>query len=179
MPGPPSVEWTSRGFGSPSIAVTSRMTLLRWPVMPVALGGYEPSCENDASAASAPVRWGAAAAAASPAAVMATPSRKSRLVIPSSAIAHPARQTVAESRSPVLRQSHDGRRGSSRAQTAHTAPAGQRQQAQGLLADRRRAVLGARPRPAGAELPERRDLRPGAREVGDDPVQPGVPEPGL
>src|SRR4051812_2904752 len=155
----------------------SRMTLLRWPTIPMSDGGY--AVRRDASAASAPVRWGAAAAAASPAAVMATPSRKSRLVIPSSAIAHPARQTVTESSPSLLRQSHDGRRGSSRAQTAHTAPAGQRQQAQGLLADRRRAVLGAGPRPAGAQLPERRDLRPRAREVGDDPVQPGVPEPGL
>ena len=32
--------------------------------------------------------------------------------------------------------------------------------------------------PAGAQLPERRDLRARAREVGDDPVQPDVPRAG-
>src|ERR1051325_4263066 len=146
MPGPPLVEWTSRGLGGPSIAITSRMTRSRWPVIPVAVGGYVESCENDASAASAPVRWGAAAAAASPAAVIATPSRKSRLVIPSSAIAHPRRQTVAAS---SCDNHPHGRRGSPRTPPPHTAPARREPgQATELPALDGRAVLGAARRPA-------------------------------
>ncbi len=39
MPGPPLVEWTSRGFGSPSNAIVSRITALRWPTTPVSVGG--------------------------------------------------------------------------------------------------------------------------------------------
>jgi hypothetical protein len=39
MPGPPCVEWTSSGFGGPSILSTSAITRLGSPVIPVEVGG--------------------------------------------------------------------------------------------------------------------------------------------
>src|SRR3954454_8632195 len=92
MPGPPSVECGCRGFGRPSILSTLRMTGSGSPLMPVDDGGYAVRGRRETRCASAPVSEGDDAAAARPAVVIATPSRKSRRVIlrpPSAASAMP------------------------------------------------------------------------------------------